>query len=98
MLKYAALNDAGFAPDLLRIVIVEDKSLHRQHAVVAVRNEGRWLLLNNRSLMLVESSEAMNRYIPLNTFDQRGIREFVQSSQPVQNYWFRQRIVSALGP
>ena len=52
VLKYAALIDAGYAPDVLRIVIVGDKSLHVQHAMVAVRNEGRWLFLNNRSLML----------------------------------------------
>ena len=98
VLKYAALNDAGFTPDLLRIVIVEDKSLHRQHALVAVRNEGRWLLLNNHSLMLVESSEAINRYIPLNTLDHRGVREFVQPSQSVQSHLFQQRKISALGP
>lgn len=99
VLKYAALIDAGYAPDVLRIVIVGDKSLHVQHAMVAVRNEGRWLFLNNRSLMLVESSGAINRYVPLNTLDQRGVREFVQPSQLAKkSRWVRQRIIYAFSP
>lgn len=44
ILKYAALHDAGFSPDAVRIVIVGDKLLHQQHALVAVREEGRWLI------------------------------------------------------
>ena len=84
ILKYAALNDAGFGFDDLRIVIVEDKSLHRQHAVVAVRNEGRWLVLDNRSSMLLESSEVTKRYVPLTALDWRGVREFIPSQSALK--------------
>jgi hypothetical protein len=51
--------------------------VHRQHAVVAVRHAGRWLILDNRSLILVESSDVAAHYIPLNVLDQQGVREFV---------------------
>jgi len=77
ILKYVALTNVGFAPEDLRIVIVMDKTVHRQHAVVAVRHAGRWLILDNRSSILVESSDVAAHYIPLNVLDQRGVREFV---------------------
>jgi predicted transglutaminase-like cysteine proteinase len=77
VLKYVALTNVGFAQEDLRIVIVMDKTVHRQHAVVAVRHEGRWLILDNRSSILVESSDVAAHYIPLNVLDQQGVREFV---------------------
>ena len=77
VLKYVALTNVGFAREDLRIVIVMDKAVHRQHAVVAVRHAGRWLILDNRSSILVESADVVARYIPLNVLDQRGVREFV---------------------
>ena len=54
-----------------------DKAVQRQHAVVAVRHAGRWLILDNRSSILVESADVVARYIPLNVLDQQGAREFV---------------------
>jgi hypothetical protein len=54
-----------------------DKTVHRQHAVVAVRHAERWLILDNRSSILVESSDVAAHYIPLNVLDQQGVREFV---------------------
>jgi predicted transglutaminase-like cysteine proteinase len=77
VLKYVALTNVGFAREDLRIVIVMDKTVHRQHAVVAVRHAGRWLILDNRSSILVESSDVAAHYIPLNVLDQQGAREFV---------------------
>jgi predicted transglutaminase-like cysteine proteinase len=77
VLKYVALTNVGFAREDLRIVIVMDKAVQRQHAVVAVRHSGRWLILDNRSSILVESADVVARYIPLNVLDQQGVREFV---------------------
>ena len=77
VLKYVALNNVGFAREDLRIAIVMDKTVYRQHAVVAVRNAGRWLILDNRSSILVDSSDVTAHYIPLNVLDHRGVREFV---------------------
>ncbi len=78
VLKYAALTFVGYAPDALRILIVEDKYLHRQHAVVAVLEQGQWLLLDNRSSILLSGSGALSRYVPIETLDNRGVRAFVQ--------------------
>jgi predicted transglutaminase-like cysteine proteinase len=78
ILKYAALSDAGFALNV-RLVILGTKSPQRlQHAVVAVRSEGHWLILDNRSMALVDSHEILDHYIPLFMLDHHGIREFIQ--------------------
>lgn len=77
VLKYAALIDAGFSPDDLRVAILNSKLRHDLHAVVAVRDEGRWVILDNRTLLLPDSMEMLDRYIPLYVMDQRGVRQFV---------------------
>jgi predicted transglutaminase-like cysteine proteinase len=84
VLKYAALEDAGVAPDDLRIVILRQRARPESHAVVAVRDEGRWLILDNRSLALVESSELLRQYAPLYSLDHRGARQFVEQPQVAQ--------------
>lgn len=84
VLKYAALRDAGFSPDSVRIVIVEDKMPRQQHALVAVHEEGRWFFLDNHSSILVEGSQLSKRYTPLNVLDHAGVRAFMRPSYQVQ--------------
>jgi len=85
VLKYAALREAGFAPDALKIVVVEIRSTHQQHAVVAIRTIGhRWLILDNHTSTLVESSMALDRYDPLYALDHDGVRQFALPSRPLQ--------------
>ena len=85
VLKYAVLREAGFAPDALKIVVVEVRSTHQQHAVVAIRTKERqWLILDDHTSTLVESSMALDRYEPLYQLDQGGIQQFARSSRPVQ--------------
>lgn len=86
VLKYAALADAGIAPDDVRIVILQPRARPETHAVVAVHEEGRWLILDNRSMAIVESSELIGRYAPLYTLDRRGVREFVRHPQVAQKF------------
>ena len=87
VLKYAALQEAGVAADDLRVVIVRikplqtQKSMQTSHAVVAVRNETNWFILDNRSLAVVESTELLDYYLPLFTLGHRGIRQFVLPSR-----------------
>ena len=38
VLKYVALNEAGYDVDRLRIIVVEDRKMRSSHAVVAVRS------------------------------------------------------------
>jgi hypothetical protein len=68
---------SGLPERICAFVIVMDKTVHRQHAVVAVRYAVRWLILDNRSSILVESSDVAAHYIPLVVLDQQGVREFV---------------------
>lgn len=84
ILKYAALRDAGFLAEAVRVVIVNDKLLHQQHALVAVREAGRWLFLDNQSSILVEASQLSKRYTPLNVLDQAGVRMFARPAYQVQ--------------
>jgi predicted transglutaminase-like cysteine proteinase len=84
ILKYAALRDVGLSPDSIRIVIVEDKVLHQKHALVAVRDEGRWIFLNNHSSILAEGDQMTKRYTPLNVLDHVGVKAFMSPSFQVQ--------------
>jgi len=84
ILKYAALRDVGLSPDSVRIVIVEDRVLRQKHALVAVREEGRWIFLNNHSAILAEGDQLTKRYTPLNILDYVGVRSFMLPSFQVQ--------------
>ncbi len=77
VLKYAMLKELGLSADDLKIIIVEVRSSRQLHAILAVRTEkDRWLLLDNRTLMLVESSMVLDYYDPLYELDQNGVRQF----------------------
>ena len=81
VLKYAALSDAGIAPDDLRLVIVTIKSQRANHVVIAVRHAAHWFILDNRTLAVVESRELPD-YLPQFTLDHRGMRQFIPPSSP----------------
>lgn len=86
VLKYAALEAAGIAADDVRIIILEQQSSAESHAVVAVRNDARWFILDNRSMALVESEALLDRYVPLYSLDHRGVRQFIQQPQVAQKF------------
>jgi predicted transglutaminase-like cysteine proteinase len=86
VLKYAALSDAGFALDDLRLITGRVKSTLDYHTVVAVRDTGRWYILDNRSLALVESRDFTD-FEPLYSFDRRGVRQFVLPSRLEAGGW-----------
>jgi predicted transglutaminase-like cysteine proteinase len=54
--KYAALRAAGFASDDLRLVIVHLPQSRIDHAVLSVRDEGRWLILDNRRFAILDAA------------------------------------------
>ena len=92
VLKYAMLRELGVSPDALKIIVVEVRSIHQLHAVLSVRAEkGRWLLLDNRTLMLIESSMALDYYDPLYELDQNGVRQFASSPRSPQLDGFASR-------
>jgi predicted transglutaminase-like cysteine proteinase len=73
--KYAALRDAGFSSDDLRLLIVRDRVARQDHAVVGVRQDGRWLMLDNRHEVLLENKDAWH-FTPLFVLDQQGVKLF----------------------
>ncbi|MGY3448534.1 transglutaminase-like cysteine peptidase [Bradyrhizobium sp. USDA 4353] len=56
--KFVALRLAGIAPQDLRILIVRDTARDEDHAVAAARLDGRWLLLDNQRMAMVQDSDA----------------------------------------
>jgi len=79
--KYVALTEAGLAPQDVRLVIVRNLARGEDHAVVAVRLDGRWIMLDNRWLTLVEDN-AMRGVVPLFELDQNGVRMFARATLP----------------
>ena len=73
IVKYVALRESGIAPDDLQLVIVRDVKRKTNHAVVAVRHEDEWLILDNRTLIMANAEEA-SHYSPLLALDHRGVR------------------------
>jgi predicted transglutaminase-like cysteine proteinase len=73
--KYVALLQAGVAADDVRLVIVRDLALAQDHAVVAARLDGIWLMLDNRRLVLLPDVD-MPRVRPLFALDDSGVKQF----------------------
>jgi predicted transglutaminase-like cysteine proteinase len=48
ILKYALLRDLGVADADMRIVVLRDTAARQHHAVLSVRHNGKWLILDNR--------------------------------------------------
>lgn len=73
--KFIALRAAGVASSDLRIVILRD-TLHQQdHAVASIRLDGRWWLLDNRRMAMVEDVQLRNHQ-PLFVLDLNGVRHY----------------------
>jgi predicted transglutaminase-like cysteine proteinase len=71
--KYAALQEIGLAAEDLQILIVRDRAVRQDHAVVAVRNDGHWLILDNR-FDLLPRPEALPSFQPLFAIDHQGVK------------------------
>jgi predicted transglutaminase-like cysteine proteinase len=79
--KYVALKEAGVAAEDLKLVIVRDLAVGGDHAVVAARLDGDWIVLDNRWLTLVEDSQT-RQMVPLFVLDQTGVRQFAGTTTP----------------
>jgi hypothetical protein len=78
--KYFALRQAGVGPDHLRLVIVQSKRHAQDHMVVAVYQDGGWLILDNRTMALATDVDAASVYLPLFVLDDTGTRRYVLSA------------------
>jgi predicted transglutaminase-like cysteine proteinase len=75
ILKYAALLEAGIPREDLKIVILRNVFPNENHAAVATRVDGQWLILDNRTLTLVRDTD-VTRAIPQFVLDHEGVRRF----------------------
>ena len=72
--KYVALKAAGV--DEVKLVVVRETVARENHAAVAVRLEGKWLILDNRWLTLITDTECRS-LLPLFVLDENGVRRFI---------------------
>src|SRR5262249_4077265 len=72
IVKYVALGQLGVAPSDLRLLIVYDAKHGATHAVVAIRHDSEWLILDNRTLIMI-NIEANQGYLPLFVLDHQGV-------------------------
>lgn len=73
--KYVALTAAGFPGEDLQLVLVRDRAVRQDHAVLAARLDGHWLILDNRFSNLLDDSEA-TRFTPLFAINHDGVHLF----------------------
>ena len=74
--KFVALRLAGIPAQDLRLVILQDTLRQEDHAMVAARLEGRWLLLDNRGMAMVEDARLRN-YRPTFVIDHESVRQYL---------------------
>jgi hypothetical protein len=72
--KMFALRAAGIPAEDLQLLVARLRG-GDTHAVLAVRNEGHWIILDNRSMVLVEDHQAHD-IMPLFALDAGGVRQF----------------------
>jgi len=70
--KYVALQAAGFPSDDLRVVMGRDRTIRQDHAVLAARLDGRWLILDSQRSELIEDSRVPD-LTPVFAIDHRGV-------------------------
>src|SRR5712671_710348 len=71
--KYVALREAGFPEGELRVVLVRDRAVRQDHAVLAARLDDRWLILDNRRSELIADSDVPS-FTPLFAINHRGVQ------------------------
>jgi predicted transglutaminase-like cysteine proteinase len=80
IVKYVALLQAGLSHDDVKIVILRNLLPKEDHAAVAARVDGQWLILDNRRLALVRDTKMVGS-IPKFVLDEDGTRRFIPSNR-----------------
>ena len=79
IVKYLALLEAGLPRDDVKLVILRNFLANEDHAVVAARVDGNWLILDNLRLALVRDTEMVGS-IPKFVLDEHGVRRLIRSN------------------
>jgi predicted transglutaminase-like cysteine proteinase len=72
--KYLALLEVGISATDIRLVIVHDRVVNQNHAVVTVRLDQHWLVLDNRWLALAQDTE-LPRFETLSVLEFDGLEQ-----------------------
>jgi predicted transglutaminase-like cysteine proteinase len=78
--KFVALQEAGVSADDLRIVILRDDVRDEDHAVVAARLNGNWLMLDNLHMAMAEDQQVPDYYRPTFLIDHDGVKRYSGAS------------------
>ncbi len=81
--KMAALKAAGVPSEDLRLVILRETMRPEEHAVLAVRLNARWVVLDNRMLVMLSDTEIAN-YQAIFVADDAGVRAYRYDAIPLQ--------------
>ncbi|MGY4320551.1 transglutaminase-like cysteine peptidase [Bradyrhizobium sp. JR3.5] len=73
--KYIALSEAGFPREELRLVLGRDRAIRQDHAVLAARLDGHWLILDSRRSELIDDGE-LDNFTPMFAINGRGVQLF----------------------
>ena len=73
--KFVVLQQAGVSQADLRLLLVRDRAVRQDHAVLAVRHNDHWLLLDNRYSILLDEKDA-GQFTPLFALDHGGVKLF----------------------
>ena len=76
--KYVALRQAGVRSEDVRMVLVHDYAVRVDHAILAIRYDKRWLILDNRWDKLVEDKE-LTQFKALAAVDAGGVTVLAKS-------------------
>jgi len=71
--KYVILREAGYPAADLRFLLVRDRFAREDHAVLAARLDGRWLILDNRFNVIPEDTR-MHNFTPLFALNHEGVK------------------------
>lgn len=71
IVKYMLLRQLGIAEADLKLLLVRDNAVRQDHAVLGVRFDGRWLVLDNRRTRLLEGDQ-LAHFTPLFALDHDG--------------------------
>ena len=91
--KYVALHEIGFSDEDLRLVIVHDRLAKEDHAVTAIHYDGRWLILDNKKLNILED-RSTTEFDPLFLIDSDGIKRVEARSLKPQLPWVDASIIA----
>jgi predicted transglutaminase-like cysteine proteinase len=79
IVKYVVLRALGMAEADLRLMIVHDDKHQTEHAIVAVRDGQEWLILDNRTMFIVNADDA-RYYNPMFVLEQKTPQTFAAAA------------------